>query len=98
MSGSTRDSQPPTDAWCASRSLSERVRRLRDEYFSFESRDYFRNEVRPYGTGASWDEVWSPYHWGVVPEMYVFFDSFRDSLLAAAETVLKAVTQEGLIA
>ena len=87
MSGGTRDSQPPTDAWCASRSLSERVRRLRDEYFSFESRDYFRNEVRPYGTGASWDEVWSPYHWGVVPEMYVFFDSFRDSLLAAAETV-----------
>ncbi len=70
-----------------SRALSERVQRLRDEYFSFESRDYYRNEVRPYGSGTAWDEVWSPYHWGVVPEIYVFFDAFRDSLLAAAETV-----------
>jgi len=87
MSANTRDPQPPTGTWCASPSLSERVRRLREEYFSFESRDYFRNEVRPYGSGAAWDEVWSPYHWGVVPEMYVFFDAFRDSLLAAAETV-----------
>jgi formate C-acetyltransferase len=60
---------------------------LRDEYFSFDDRDYFRNEVRPYGSGTEWDEVWSPYHWGVVPEIYAFFDSFRDSLLAAAETV-----------
>jgi pyruvate formate-lyase/glycerol dehydratase family glycyl radical enzyme len=63
------------------------VRRLRDEFFSFGSRDYFRNEVRPYCSGVGWDEVWSPYHWGVVPEGYVFFDSFRDSLLAAAESV-----------
>jgi len=63
------------------------VKRLRDEFFSFGSRDYFRNEVRPYGSGTRWDEVWSPYHWGVVPEMYLSFDSFRDSLLAAAETV-----------
>jgi formate C-acetyltransferase len=63
------------------------VQRLRDEYFSFDDRDYFRNEVRPYGSGTKWDEVWSPYHWGVVPEIYAFFDSFRDSLLAAAETV-----------
>ena len=87
MSDDARSSQPSTSTWCESRSLSERVRRLRDEYFSFESRDYFRNEVRPYGSGTEWDEVWSPYHWGVVPEMYVFFDAFRDSLLAAAETV-----------
>jgi formate C-acetyltransferase len=63
------------------------VRRLRDEFFSFGSREYFRNEVRPYGSGAKWDEVFSPYHWGVVPEMYVTFECFRDSLLAAAEVV-----------
>ena len=87
MVSDTRGSQPPTNTWRASRSLPERVQRLRDEFFSFESRDYFRNEVRPYGSGTRWDEVWSPYHWGVVPEMYVFFDGFRDSLLAAAETV-----------
>ncbi len=81
------DAGAPANTWCPSPSLSERVRRLRDEFFSFGSRDYFRNEVRPYGSGTKWDEVWSPYHWGVVPEGYVFFDSFRDSLLAAAETV-----------
>ena len=79
---------PATAAiWSPSRSLSRRVQRLRDEFFSFYSRDHFRNEVRPYTSGTSWDEVWSPYHWGVVPEVYVFFDSFRDSLLAASETV-----------
>ena len=87
MSVSTANELAPAAVWSASNSLPDRVRRLRDEFFSFHSRDYFRNEVRPYGAGTPWDEVWSPYHWGVVPEMYVFFDSFRDSLLAAAETV-----------
>jgi hypothetical protein len=40
--------------WSPSPSLSPRVRRLRQEFLSFYSRDYFRNEVRPYtsGTGA----------------------------------------------
>jgi formate C-acetyltransferase len=63
------------------------VQRLRDEYFSFYHREYFRNEVRPFGSGALWDEVWSPYHWGVVPEIYIFMDAYRDSLLAAARPV-----------
>jgi len=49
--------------WSPSSSLSDRVRRLREEFFSFYSRDHFRNEVRPYTSGTSWDEVWSPYHW-----------------------------------
>lgn len=87
MSTITARPQARPAIWSPSGSLSERVRRLREEYFSFNRRDYFRNEVRPYGSGTSWDEVWSPYHWGVVPEMYVFFDAYRDSLLAAAETV-----------
>jgi len=82
---------PPAEAqpgvWSAAPSLSPRVRRLRDEYFSFYTRDYFRNEVRPFGAGTPWDEVWSPYHWGVVPEIYVFMDAYRDSLLAAARPV-----------
>ena len=87
MNAHPPDAGAPANTWCPSPSLSERVQRLRDEFFSFGSRDYFRNEVRPYGSGTTWDEVWSPYHWGVAPEAYVFFDSFRDSLLAAAETV-----------
>lgn len=87
MTDNTRGTQPSDAVWNAARSLSGRVQRLRDEYFSFDTRDYFRNEVRPYGSGAGWDEVWSVYHWGIVPEVYVFFDAFRDSLLAAAEAV-----------
>jgi pyruvate formate-lyase/glycerol dehydratase family glycyl radical enzyme len=87
MSARTPEPRAPANIWFASPSLSERVKRLRDEFFSFQGRDYFRNEVRPYGSGTTWDEVWSPYHWGVVPEMYLSFDSFQDSLLAAAETV-----------
>jgi formate C-acetyltransferase len=77
----------PADIWSPSSSLSPRVRQLREEFFSFSDRDYFRNEVRPYGSGTSWDEVWSPYHWGVVPETYPLFDAISDSLLAAAETI-----------
>ncbi len=73
--------------WSPSPSLSPRVRRLRDEFFSFASRDYYRNEVRPYGTGMAWDQVWSHHQWGVVPELYVFLDGYRDSLLATAEPV-----------
>ncbi|MGD0765672.1 MAG: pyruvate formate lyase family protein, partial [Dehalococcoidia bacterium] len=79
--------QTPAAVWSPSPSLSTRVRRLREEFFSFTDRDYFRNEVRPYASGTTWDEVWSPYHWGVVPEMYSLFDAIRDSLLAAAEPV-----------
>ncbi len=87
MSATTPDGTASATIWSPSSALSPRTRRLREEYFSFGSRDYFRNEVRPYGCGTAWDEVWSPHNWGVVPEMYVFFDGFRDSLLAAAETV-----------
>src|SRR4030042_5496497 len=79
--------QTPAAIWSPSHSLSPRVRRLREEFFSFAARDYFRNEVRPYGSGTSWDRVWSPYNWGVVPEIYPMFDAVSDSLLAAAETV-----------
>ncbi len=67
--------------------LSPRVARLREEYYSFRDREDFTNEVRPYGTGAPWDHVFSPHNWGVVPEMIPFYDAFMDSLLAMAEVV-----------
>jgi hypothetical protein len=92
MSTDVSDRSAPAASRSASASLSPRVRRLRDEFFSFNTRDHFRNEVRPYGSGTPWDEVWSPYNWGVVPEMYVF-DSFmtasrrrRDRPLPASRT------------
>jgi len=80
-------------------SLSPRVRRLREEFFSFYSRDYFRNEVRPYTSGLPWDVVWSPHNWTVAPELYPFLDACQDSLLAAAERVdlLPGFWQEPLV-
>ena len=77
----------PQGIWSPSRELSPRVRKLREEYFSFEERDYFRNEVMPFTTGAPWDEVWLPVLWGVVPEIYPFFDAYAESLKAVARPV-----------
>lgn len=67
--------------------LTARVQRLREEYFSFYTRDYFRNQVMAFTTGKPWDVVFSPHNWGVVPEMFVFFPSYTDSLLASAVRV-----------
>ena len=87
MSATASQGESSPAVWSPSPSLSPRARRLRDEFFSFASRDYYRNEVRPYTTGTAWDQVWSPHHWGVVPELYVFMEGYQDSLLAAAEPV-----------
>ena len=73
--------------WMPSADLSPRVRRLRDEYFSFYDRDYFRNEAMAFSTGTPWDTVFSPINWGVVPETFPFIASMTDSLLASAKTV-----------
>ena len=74
--------------WSPSPSLSPRVRRLREEYFSFYTpRLLPQRGAALYGSGTPWDEVWSPYHWAVAPELYPFMDAYRDSLLAAAERV-----------
>lgn len=73
--------------WKPAESMSGRIKKLRDEYFSFYERDYFRNEVMPFTTGTAWDEVWTPHHWGVVPEMYMFFKTFQDNLLTLARPV-----------
>lgn len=72
--------------WSPAETLSERVKKLRDEYFSFYTRS-FRNEVRPYSAGTPWDTVWGPHQWGVVPEIYPFFNAFRDSTLAGAKRI-----------
>ncbi len=77
----------PQSLWSASDSLSPRVKRLRDEFFSFDERPYFRNEVQPYTTGTPWDDVYSAMNWGDVPEVIPFMPAFRDSLRAIAEEV-----------
>ena len=72
--------------WEAS-NLSPRVQKLRDEYWSFYEREYYRNEVNAYGTGEEWDELYAPYNWGVVPEVFPFFQITRETMKAMAERV-----------
>ncbi|MBP7583009.1 MAG: hypothetical protein KBA61_03175 [Spirochaetes bacterium] len=73
--------------WNPSEKLSARIKKLRDEYYSFYERDYFRNEVMAFTSGAPWDTVYSPHNWGVVPEVFLFFDCYSQSLLADAKRV-----------
>jgi pyruvate formate-lyase/glycerol dehydratase family glycyl radical enzyme len=76
----------PTQLWSAASSLSPRVKRLREQYFSFYKRHY-TNEVRAYTTGTPWDTVYSIWSWTNVPEMAMFFQGARSYLLAAAKPV-----------
>ena len=74
--------------WKASESLTPRIRRLREFYFSFPERcETYTNEVRPYTTGRPWDEVYSYIHWGVTPESVSFLPGFSACLRALAEPV-----------
>ncbi len=76
-----------SEIWSPSDGLSPRIKRLRDEFFSFYTRDYFRNEVMAFTTGEPWDVLYSPHNWGVVPEVFVFFEAFRSALMADAKAV-----------
>jgi len=69
------------------RGNSPRIRKLREEFFSFYTREYYRNEVVSFSTGPAWDEVFSPHNWTVVPEVYPFIPSYRDTLKATARRV-----------
>lgn len=76
----------PADVWHPSESLSPRVRRLRDEFWDFYSRE-LRNEVAGYTTGTEWDVVYSIWSWTNVPEVALFQKGFRSYLLAGATKV-----------
>ena len=69
--------------WSPSDTLSPRVRRLRDQYWDFYQRDY-TNEVRAFGSGTPWDQVYAPWNWTNVPEMMMFFEGAKTYLLADA--------------
>jgi len=72
------------EIWSPSKKLSPRVRRLRDEYFNFEARDYFRNEAIPYTTGTPWDTAFIQHYWGDVPELLVYSNAVEDYFNAMA--------------
>jgi len=70
--------------WQPSEHLSPRIKRLRDEYFNYEDRDYFRNEAIPYTTGTDWDSVYTPHERTIVPEFVPVLKAVQQSLLAFA--------------
>jgi pyruvate formate-lyase/glycerol dehydratase family glycyl radical enzyme len=76
-----------TVLWSPAETLSARVRRLRDEYWRFYTRE-LRNEVRAYTSGKPWDQVYAPWNWTNVPEMILFFEGAKAYLLADAEQVV----------
>lgn len=76
----------PTLVWSPAEMLSQRVRKLRDQYWSFYTRSY-TNEVRAYTTGTPWDYVYSPWNWTNVPEMALFLQGAKTYLLADATLV-----------
>jgi len=76
----------PVQLWTAAPTLSPRVKRLRDQFWSFYTREY-TNQVRAFTTGTPWDTVYSIWNWSNVPEMAMFFQGARSYLLAAARTV-----------
>lgn len=73
--------------WSPADNLSPRVRQLREEYFSFYERDYFRNEVMAFGTGTSWDVLYTPHSFAGAPEVYQFFNGIMETLKADAKLV-----------
>jgi len=73
--------------WRPSESLPPRVKNLREEYWNYDNRSYFRNEVVSYTTGKPWDSVYSPHERTIVPEFVVGLDSVQDTLLAMAQKV-----------
>jgi formate C-acetyltransferase len=81
-----RSGVAPDDVWAAAPNLPARVRRLRERYWSFYTRD-FTNEVRAYTTGTPWDCVYSIWSWTNVPEVAMFQQGYRSYLLASATAV-----------
>ena len=73
--------------WESSPNLNSRLKKLKDEYWSYDTRDYFRNEVIPYTTGTAWDNVYTPHERTIVPEFVVGLESVQDTLLAMAKKV-----------
>lgn len=86
MSAGSAACPAPGQIWSAAENLSPRVKRLRDQYWSFYVRDY-TNEVRAYTTGTPWDAVFSAWNWTNVPEMEPFLPGYRSYLRSAATPV-----------
>ncbi len=72
---------PLIKIWSPSETLSERVQKLRNHFYSFNERDE-TNEPYAFTTGTDWDEVYSVHDWANEPALYPFFPSVNQTLKA----------------
>lgn len=78
--------KPLIEIWSPSEKLSNRVRKLRNHFYSFNDRDE-TNEPYAFTTGTDWDEVYSVHDWANEPALYAFFASINQTLKAMAVKV-----------
>jgi pyruvate formate-lyase/glycerol dehydratase family glycyl radical enzyme len=72
--------------WAPSDTLSNRVQKLRDHFYSFYEREE-TNEPYSFTTGTAWDEVYSFHDWANEPALYPFIPSIDQTLKAMAVKV-----------
>ena len=72
---------PLVRIWSPSETLSKRVQKLREHFYSFNDRDE-TNEPYAFTTGADWDEVYSVHDWANEPALYPFMASVDQTLKA----------------
>jgi pyruvate formate-lyase/glycerol dehydratase family glycyl radical enzyme len=77
---------PALKLWSPSEGLSDRVKKLRDQFYSFYERKK-TNEPFAFSTGTEWDEVYSYHDWANEPALYSFFASIDQTLQAMAVMV-----------
>ena len=66
--------------------LSDRIKWLRDYYFSGTKRNW-NNEFTSWTTGTDWDIQYEELTFYIVPETYPFFQTFRSSMKQSAQKV-----------
>ncbi len=71
------------EAWSPASTLSERVQRLREHFFSFHERS-LTDEPYAFTTGTPWDEVCTFHDWSNDPALYLFMPSVSQDLRAMA--------------
>ncbi len=72
--------------WSPSEKLPERVKKLRDQFYSFDKRT-ITNEPFAFTTGTEWDDVYALHDWANEPAIYQFMTSIQGSLRAMAVKV-----------
>lgn len=82
----TAKNQHEVEIWSASNELSERVKALRNHFYSFYEREV-TNEPYSFTTGTEWDEVYTYHDWANEPAIYQFMPSIDQTLKAMAVSV-----------